>query len=1227
MAPPRAALIRDARWLIPAAVAVLAGALWVRNWGIVELIIATAALVTFAFLGRDPARRFAWVAFLLAMGFFVISAWIAVAQLERFEEQPARYQQQLDSLAIATLDRVMSSSRARLAASARTLLGISPLDPARFERSQSALPVAANGEVSGVVRDSAGAYAWAGTVRIDPDVIPDAPSGIVSNEFYTVAFAQERAGGGGQRTAITMLTLHAAPPGDRLARDVSSVVARRVGITRFDIHPQRREGSLPLLSAGDTVGFVSANLPPAGALRLRIEGRGRGRGTVALALAVILGLGVAWRRPASPLQRGVALAAAVVTIAILPLNTLSNASVLFDPSYYFTSLGGPFTASVGALAATSSVVLISLFTLLRNPLWIRSRVIAAFVALSCVSLGPYLMRDLARGITMPPRGVGMSLWIAWDLGLFLPGAALLFLAMAAGQVARITVRWLSPVVGSLFGLAAAAMAPVVWRAPGSFPQWYVVLWILAMAGVVLSRRTRTSLVHAALVAACGAGTLVWANVTRGRVQLAEQDVAGLAVADDETRRLLERLLDRARPGPIPSTRASLLRLYVGSEIAAAGNPIELALWRTNAQRPTAELVIADLRRREEGESGLVAEADSLGVPVIREFGSSQGIQLVLAAPLDSTRVLTAVAAPRSRLIAEDPFSALLGLDVPGVVEPPYRLAVAAATPASGLPVSRLDRWERRGDELLGDWQLEAVLGNLHAHVEVELRSLEALAPRGALLILLNLAVIGLLWISAATSDGALRRWIRGRTAQWRNSYRARLTITFFAAFVVPSVAFALWTYRRLQDEDLLSRSLLVQETLRAVGPAETQAALEAEGERMATPLFVYRGGKLSATSDELYRQLAPLGLFLDPGAGSEVSPGNETSATRRASVAGTSTLFGYRVRGDGSILGAPARRSELELERQQRDLIALLSFALAIGALIALWLSGIAARAFARPIRELRSAAQEVADGARTLTTLGPRPPSEFEPVFGAFRTMAVDLADSREELARAQRVLAWGEMARQVAHEIKNPLTPIRLGVQHLMRARADDRADFDQILERNVDRILGEIDRLDEISRSFARFGTRSGEAQPGVPTEVSAIARDVVELERLGESGVNWSLPDDAEVWALSRDTELREVLLNLLENARHAEARNVDIRIRRLAGKVQICVEDDGHGIAPDVQQHLFEPRFSTRTSGSGLGLAISRQMVESWGGSIRLYPRDAGRSGTVAEITLVAAEQA
>jgi two-component system nitrogen regulation sensor histidine kinase NtrY len=234
---------------------------------------------------------------------------------------------------------------------------------------------------------------------------------------------------------------------------------------------------------------------------------------------------------------------------------------------------------------------------------------------------------------------------------------------------------------------------------------------------------------------------------------------------------------------------------------------------------------------------------------------------------------------------------------------------------------------------------------------------------------------------------------------------------------------------------------------------------------------------------------------------------------------------------------------------------------------------------------------------------------------------------DDVSELARAQRVLAWGEMARQVAHEIKNPLTPIRLGVQHLRRARADKRVDFDRVLDQNVNQILTEIDRLDEIARAFSRYGAAPEERRRAMPLDVAAVVREVVSLERMGaDTALIWEEHGvDAPVMAFARTDELKEVLLNVLENARNAGSRRVTVSVEHAprvddadqTRHVVISVCDDGSGIPADILPKIFEPHFSTSTSGSGLGLAISRQLVEGWGGSISVESAD----GTGAKVVI------
>src|SRR6185503_6278139 len=221
---------------------------------------------------------------------------------------------------------------------------------------------------------------------------------------------------------------------------------------------------------------------------------------------------------------------------------------------------------------------------------------------------------------------------------------------------------------------------------------------------------------------------------------------------------------------------------------------------------------------------------------------------------------------------------------------------------------------------------------------------------------------------------------------------------------------------------------------------------------------------------------------------------------------------------------------------------------------------------------------------------------------------------DDATAVTRAARVLAWGEMARQVAHEIKNPLTPIRLGIQHLQRVkRGASAASFDATLQETADRILVEIDRLDGIARAFSRFGAPAAEQMPLEPVDLAAAAREVVQLYGLA-SGKGAKGATRFEVRASAgaaaahaRKDEVKEVLVNLLENARNAAAKRVTVTV------------EDGGGIAPEVLPRVFEPTFSTTSSGSGLGLAIARRLVESWGGTIALQS-EPGR-GTTVTLTL------
>ncbi len=1326
-----------ALWLSTGAVSVLAAAQWLRTPSVPYLLASIVATALTLGAGLRFRGRRRWVlGFVASMTAFAAAAAIAQRSIARIDRAWPAYRADIEFGAAEQLERALLATAGDLATAARDAL-TAPTDPEKAFAALSNIVGGNTAERGVVLYRGDRPIAWAGTSRASADTMT-ARLGAAFTPFYLTLYATATRG---DLRAVATALVHADPPADRLARPLDADVARAAGVRGYEYQPSDAtpNGFTLFASRTDTLfGARPSSITPSEARLRAVESASR-RGAVLLAVAVAFLLIGSWARPSPSAQRLLAVAIAVGSLALVPLNpTFSSVTRLFDPVVYLAPLGGPLTASVGALMLTSGLVLLGLLAVLRSSARLPSRWLALVAVLAIAALGPFLLRDLARGISPPAWGVTSALWLSWEVALFLAGVAILLAGVSAGQALLGHRRGLSPLVAPTFAGVAAVISPVLWSEPGRWPDWYPVLWILAIGALALARRARGFVLVAAVVAGCGAATLVWGTVAKKRVDLAERDVAGLSALDSTAQDFLSRMARELELGAPPVTRADLLDRYVRSDLDDAGYSAELTTWSTSAAgglQPDASLVLSEFRQDTSEVASVVAAAQRSGTAVIRAGHGTSGAHLILAVPNGFGRFTSVTVPPRTRLIRDDPFSALIGLAPPATAEPPYSLTLAPNA-ADDRP-SRLGRWQRIGDELHGDWSITASGAPTRVHIEVELRSPAALIQRGALIVLLDVALITVIWTLNAAADGGLVRWASARVGRWGASYRARLTFSLFGFFVVPAIVFAIWSYQRLRSDDRQSRDLLVRETLRAFTASQRFDRLDDEEERLGAPLFLYADGELRATSDSLYDQIAPLGRFLPNDIALTVSLGDEVASSARQEVGGVPTLVGYRAAtvGGGAprmVVATPARTDELALDRQRRDLGILVLFVTAAGALAALWLSGSTARTLARPIDALRRAAFAVAAGERE-PGLVEHPLLEFGPVFSAFRQMAADLSASRSaleeaqrrtaavlrnvasgviavaptlevtianpqadallekplppgtplggvadaeitervrafvenerggdeeefdlelhgrqihgrlarlgrragavltlddvtELARAQRVLAWGEMARQVAHEIKNPLTPIRLGVQHLKRAHRDGRVDYERVLDQNVGRILSEIDRLDEIARAFSRYGTAPTERPAGTPIDIAEIVRDVVDLERMGEGEVSWRVAgaDDRAV-AIASGDELREVLLNVLENARLAHARHVDVDVVRTDGRVEIVVGDDGVGIPDNVLPKIFEPHFSTRTSGSGLGLAISRSLVDAWGGEITVS--SSRGAGTRVVIALAAAPQA
>jgi signal transduction histidine kinase len=319
----------------------------------------------------------------------------------------------------------------------------------------------------------------------------------------------------------------------------------------------------------------------------------------------------------------------------------------------------------------------------------------------------------------------------------------------------------------------------------------------------------------------------------------------------------------------------------------------------------------------------------------------------------------------------------------------------------------------------------------------------------------------------------------------------------------------------------------------------------------------------------------------------------------------------------GHVLYVGLDRSGIDTVRRGIVVRAIVVGVLAV--IFAVVLGAALAARLVRPIESLADAARALAAG--DLATRVPRSDEggEVQELVDAFNRMAADLEQGQRRLLQAERVAAWQEIARGLAHELKNPLTPILSAMTVLRRARELQRADFDAILAEQSRAVVEEVMRLKELADAFARFARLPEQRpEPLNPAELvdHALAlyapADRVVVERAWRSVEDGGDPLPVVV---ADKNQLQTVLTNLVKNAVEAmenvEPGKARLRasIRGESDAVEIALDDSGPGIADEIAERLFTPYVTTKGSrGTGLGLALAHRIVAEHGGSI-----EAGRS--------------
>ena len=530
---------------------------------------------------------------------------------------------------------------------------------------------------------------------------------------------------------------------------------------------------------------------------------------------------------------------------------------------------------------------------------------------------------------------------------------------------------------------------------------------------------------------------------------------------------------------------------------------------------------------------------------------------------------------------------------------------------------------------------------------------------------LRLVVAGFLAAGPLWGAGLALRWRAGLLPAPRVRFRDKVLGALLGVGAVAVVVVGLVGLRVLTAENKRATQRWLRQRLEQV---EQTLAIEAQnGEplyqaaqrigisplaaRMGVDLNLYRGARLVASSrprlvrEGLIDERLPVGVYR------MLYLQGERFAATREKIGSFPYTAGFRVLTDARgqpryVLSAPTLPEQERIAEEQSRTVAYLFGALLVLMLLVTVTALVLAGALTRPLRRLRKGLEAVGKGefARRLPT---DTRDEIGELAETFNEMRDQLAESRRKLAQQEREGAWREMARQVAHEIKNPLTPMKLSVQHLRRAfeRADlerparppaeQSADgaspgepaeeegedgrFAALFERITSTLIEQIDGLSRIAgdfSNFARLPTRIPE-----PLDLSEVAEGAVSLMREEEPGADIRFQSPPDPLVVEADPEeLRRLYVNLIKNALQALPEDaegcrqgrVEVETTRVpAGsegdgrppRARSTVTDDGRGIPEDLREKIFQPNFSTKTSGTGLGLAIAQKSIEELGGEI------------------------
>lgn len=505
--------------------------------------------------------------------------------------------------------------------------------------------------------------------------------------------------------------------------------------------------------------------------------------------------------------------------------------------------------------------------------------------------------------------------------------------------------------------------------------------------------------------------------------------------------------------------------------------------------------------------------------------------------------------------------------------------------------------------------------------------------------LLVVVLMTLLYLIALIAG---RLW---RGERLTTTFRDRLFIAMVLLALTPLVLIATYgrysaqqrlateTQRRLDEETLTLVSYLIDQISTNAGGIRstfTPALADQIAADLGVDFNLYVGNEMRLTSrPELY-EAGILDRRLSGPAYASIIVNGRRFFLETENIGAYRYAVGYSplLDASGAILGVVSvptfyRQDQVEEETARRNTFLIAAYAFILLAVIIL--ATALANRIASPIHVLTEATRRVARGEFDVNLDSARADGEVGELIRSFDAMTRDLKRNREELVRFEREEAWKEMAKQVAHEIKNPLTPMKLAVQHLQQTYRDRVPDFHKILDEVTATLIGQIETLSRIASEFSHFARMP--RRQIEECDINSILRESTGLyERNAAVEIRFDLQQNLPPVRADRE-ELRRAFINIIRNGIQAmgDAGTMEISSATTSEGVRVSFHDHGAGIPEDVRSRLFEPNFSTKTDGMGLGLSIVKKTVDDLGGRITV-DTTVGK-GTIVAIVLPVARGA